>query len=242
MQIKVPSEDSRHTKEMNATGGQKSVVFVVDDDSAMRDSLKFLFQSVGLDTLVFASASDFLQNELPDAPCCLVVDVRLPGLSGLELQTELAKANNRIPVIFMTGHGDIRMAATAMKAGAVEFLQKPFRDQDMLDAVRLAIEQDRIRRKTEKPIHDAQVRFASLTSREREVMGFVVAGLLNKQIAHELGISEMTVKVHRGSIMQKMGAKSLPDLVTKATVLARASRPALRPPSESERGDVFAAS
>ena len=223
-------------------GGQKSVVFVVDDDAAMRDSLRFLFQSVGLDTLVFASASDFLQAELPDAPSCLVVDVRLSGLSGLELQTELAKANNRIPVIFMTGHGDIRMAATAMKAGAVEFLQKPFRDQDMLDAVRLGIEQDRIRRETEKPIHDAQVRFASLTSREREVMGFVVAGLLNKQIAHELGISEMTVKVHRGSIMQKMGAKSLPDLVTKATVLARASRPALRPPSESERGDVFAAS
>ena len=225
---------------MNAD--QKSVVFVVDDDSAMRDSLKFLFQSVGLDALLFASASEFLQTELPDAPCCLVVDVRLPGLSGLELQTELAKANNRIPVIFMSGHGDIRMAAKAMKAGAVEFLQKPFRDQDMLDAVRLAIEHDRSRRETEKSSHDTQVRFASLTSREREVMGFVVAGLLNKQIAHELGISEMTVKVHRGSVMQKMGAKSLPDLVTKAALLARSPRPALRPiPSKSERAAVFAA-
>jgi FixJ family two-component response regulator len=235
----IPSEDSRQTKQMDAAGGQKSVVFVVDDDPAMQDSLKFLFQSVGLDTLVFASASDFLQTELPHVPSCLVVDVRLPGLSGLQLQTELAKANNRIPVIFMTGHGDIRMAATAMKAGAVEFFQKPFRDQDMLDAVRLAIEQDCARRKTEKLIHDTQVRFATLTSREREVMGCVVAGRLNKQIAHELGVTEVTVKLHRGSVMQKMGAKSLPDLVTKAALLLGSSRP-IR--SEFERGHVFAAS
>ena len=168
---------------MGATRGKESVVFVVDDDPAIRDSLKFLFQSVGLSTLVFASSAHFLQDELPDVPSCLVVDVRLPGLSGLELQTELAKANNRIPIIIITGHGDIRMAAMAMKAGAVDFLQKPFRDQDMLDAVRLGIERDRARREVEKSIHDIQVRYASLTPREREVMGFVAAGFMNKQIA-----------------------------------------------------------
>ena len=159
----------------------------------------------------------------------------MPGLSGLQLQTELAKADNRIPVIFMTGHGDIRMAATAMKAGAIEFLKKPFRNQDMLDAVRLGIERDRSRREIEKSIHDMQVKVATLTPREREVMGFVAAGLMNKQIAHELGVSEITVKVQRSSLMQKIGAKSLPDLVTKAALLAGASQPVLRPiPSEPE--------
>jgi FixJ family two-component response regulator len=150
---------------------------------------------------------------------CLVLDVRLPSLSGLEFQAELAKTNIRLPIVFMTGHGDIRMTVKAMKAGAVGFLEKPFRDEEMLDAVRLGLERDRTRREHEKSIGDVQARFATLTPREQEVMGFVAAGLMNKQIAGEMGVAEMTVKVHRGGVMHKMGAKSLPDLVRMADVL-----------------------
>jgi FixJ family two-component response regulator len=172
---------------MNGESEQQPVVLVIDDDSAMRDSLKFLFQSVGLETAVFASVSEFHRNKLPDVPSCLVLDVRLPGLSGLEFQTELAKTNIRLPIVFMTGHGDIRMTVKAMKAGAVGFLQKPFRDEEMLDAVRLGLERDRTRREHEKSIGDVQARFATLPPREQEVMGFVASGLMNKQIAGEMG-------------------------------------------------------
>jgi FixJ family two-component response regulator len=202
---------------MNAESGQ--AVLVVDDDPAMRDSIKFLFQTVGLQTLTFASASDFRQAKLPDVPSCLVLDVRMPGLSGLDFQTELAKANIRIPVVFMTGHGDIQMAAKAMKAGAIEFLEKPFRDEEMLDAVRLGLEQDRTRRARDRATDDVRSKFATLTPREQEVMAFVAAGLMNKQIAGKMGVSEITVKVHRGSVMHKMGADSLADLVRKADLL-----------------------
>jgi FixJ family two-component response regulator len=185
----------------------------------MRDSIKFLFQTVGLQTLTFASASDFRQAKLPDVPSCLVLDVRMPGLSGLHFQAELAKANIRIPVVFMTGHGDIQMAAKAMKAVAIEFLEKPFRDEEMLDAVRFGLEQDRTRRARDRATDDVRSKFATLTPREQEVMAFVAAGLMNKQIAGKMGVSEITVKVHRGSVMHKMGADSLADLVRKADLL-----------------------
>ena len=204
---------------MNAESEQKSAVLVIDDDPAMRDSLKFLFQSVGLETAVFGSASEFHQATLADVPSCLVLDVRLPGQSGLEFQTALAKANIQIPIIFMTGHGDIQMTVKAMKAGAIEFLQKPFRDEEMLHAVRIGLERDRNRREGEKVVTEVRDKFASLTPREQEVMGFVAAGLLNKQIAGELRVAEITVKVHRSSVMHKMGAKSLADLVRMADVL-----------------------
>jgi FixJ family two-component response regulator len=203
---------------------QESVVFVVDDDAAMRESINCLFRSVGLHTMVFASAAEFLQNELPDALSCLVLDVRMPGLSGLELQARLAQAKNPIPVVFMTGHGDIPMTVKAMKAGAVEFLQKPFRVQDMLDAVRLGIERDRLRRETEKSRRDVQAQFATLTPRERDVMALAASGLMNKQIAGELGITATTVKVHRRGVMEKMHAKSLPDLMRKAELLGTPTR------------------
>ncbi|HEY6256784.1 MAG TPA: response regulator transcription factor [Xanthobacteraceae bacterium] len=196
----------------------KSMVFIVDDDALVRESIQRLFRSVGLQSEAFASAAEFLQRELPDIPCCLVLDVRLPGLGGLDFQTELAKANITIPIIFMTGHGDIPMTVKAMKAGAIEFLSKPFRDQDMLDAVRLGIERDRVRREGERAISDVVARCASLTPREREVMTFVAAGLMNKQIAGEMQLAEITVKLHRGSVMRKMGAKSLADLVRMADI------------------------
>jgi FixJ family two-component response regulator len=197
----------------------QSVVFVVDDDASMRDAMQRLFQSVGLQAEVFASAAEFLQSKLADAPCCLVLDVRLPGLSGLDFQTELAKANIQVPIVFMTGHGDIPMTVKAMKAGAIEFLPKPFRDQDMLDAVRLGLERDRVRRDGERAIAYVRGKFASLTPREQEVMGFVTAGLMNKQIAGEMQLAEITVKLHRGSIMRKMEAKSLADLVRMADIV-----------------------
>jgi FixJ family two-component response regulator len=197
----------------------ESVVFVVDDDASVRASLKSLFESVGLHVQLFGSADDFLQNERPDIPCCLVLDVRLPGLSGLEFQSELARAGTDVPIIFMTGHGDIPMTVQAMKAGAVEFLTKPFRDQELLDAVRLAIEGHRARRKEEKHFAVLWGQFASLTAREKEVVGLVTAGLLNKQIAAELDISEVTVKMHRGNIMRKMQARSLAELVRMADLL-----------------------
>jgi FixJ family two-component response regulator len=197
----------------------QSVVFVVDDDASMREGMRLLFRSVGLQAHVFASAAEFLQSNLADVPCCLVLDVRLPGLSGLDFQTELAKANIQIPIVFMTGHGDIPMTVKAMKAGAIEFLPKPFRDQDMLDAVRLGLERDRGRREGERAIAEVRGKFASLTPREQEVMGFVTAGLMNKQIAGEMQLAEITVKLHRGSVMRKMDAKSLAELVRMADIV-----------------------
>jgi FixJ family two-component response regulator len=205
----------------------ESVVFVVDDDPSVRASLKSLFESVGLHVQLFGSADDFLQNERPDIPCCLVLDVRLPGLSGLEFQSELARAGTDVPIIFMTGHGDIPMTVQAMKAGAVEFLTKPCRDQELLDAVRVAIEGHQATRQEEKHLAALRQQFASLTAREKEVLGLVTAGLLNKQIAAELAISEVTVKMHRGNIMRKMQARSLADLVRMADLLGIAqSKPA----------------
>ncbi len=202
------------------------IVFVVDDDESVREALRSLFRSVSLKVETFGSAADFLRSELPDVASCLVLDVRLPGVSGLDFQAELAKANIHIPIIFMTGHGDIPMSVQAMKAGAVDFLTKPFRDQDMLDAVAAAIERDRSRRKDEQRLSDVRARFDSLTEREREVMGLVTAGLMNKQIAGELGLSEITVKIHRGHAMRKMAARSLADLVRMAEVLGvRRSKP-----------------
>jgi len=198
---------------------KEPIVFVIDDDASMRRALTNLFQSVGLGVEVFGSAPEMLQSKLPDVPGCLVLDIRLPGLSGLDFQTELAKSNIHIPIIFMTGHGDIPMTVRAMKGGAVDFLTKPFRDQDMLDAVLTAIERDRNRREAEAIVANLKGLFETLTSREREVMALVASGLMNKQIAAELGLAEITVKIHRGHIMKKMGARSLADLVRKAEML-----------------------
>jgi FixJ family two-component response regulator len=195
------------------------IVFVIDDDASLRNALTNLFRSVGLRAEVFGSAPELLQSKLPDVPSCLVLDVRLPGLSGLDFQAELNKANIHIPIIFMTGHGDIPMTVRAMKAGAVDFLTKPFRDQDMLDAVAAAIERDRERRKEEKVLSELRSRFASLTPREQEVLALVASGLMNKQIAAEIGLAEITVKIHRGNIMKKMSARSLADLVRMAELL-----------------------
>jgi FixJ family two-component response regulator len=189
------------------------VVFVVDDDASVRSSLKFLIGSVGLQVETLDSADTFLQRKPPDAPSCLVLDVRLHGLSGLDFQRELTARNIHIPIVFITGYGDIPMTVRAMKAGAVEFLTKPFRDQDLLDAVRLALERDCARREQEKEMTDIQQRFDSLTLRQQEVVSMVVAGMLNKQIAGQLGTTENTVKIHRSRAMEKMQAQSLADLV-----------------------------
>ena len=190
-----------------------SVVFIVDDDPSVRSSLKFLLSSVGLQVESFESAETFLQRNPPDAPSCLVLDVRLRGLSGLDFQRELAARNIRIPIVFVTGHGDIPMSVRAIKAGAIEFLTKPYRDQDLLDAVRIALERDRTRREEEKDLTSLQQRFDLLTPREQEVISMVVSGMLNKQIAGELGTAENTVKVHRSRAMEKMNAQSFADLV-----------------------------
>ena len=195
------------------------IVFVVDDDPSMRQALANLFRSVGLRAEVFGSARELLESELPDVASCLVLDIILPGPSGLDFQAELAKADIQIPIIFMTGHGDIPMTVKAMKAGAIDFLTKPFRDQDMLDAVATAIERDRTRRKDQKAVAELRAVFETLTTRERDVFALVASGLMNKQIAAEIGLAEITVKIHRGHLMRKMGARSLADLVRMAEML-----------------------
>ena len=194
-------------------------VFVVDDDDAVRQSLQSLLRSVGLQVEVFGSAPEFLASKIPNAPSCLVLDVRLPDMSGLDFQAELAKAKIMIPIIFITGHGDIPMTVRAMKGGAVEFLPKPFREQDLLDAVRIGLERDRARRENEGAVSKLRADFESLTAREQQVIALVTSGLMNKQIAGEIGVSEITVKVHRSNVMRKMGAKSLADLVRMADAL-----------------------
>jgi FixJ family two-component response regulator len=203
----------------NEAPESQPIVFVIDDDASMRKALTSLFRSVGLRADVFGSAPEFLQSKLPDVPSCLVLDIRLPGPSGLDFQNELTKANIHIPIIFVTGHGDIPMTVRAMKAGAVDFLTKPFRDQDMLDAVAMAIERDRKRRKDEKILLELRSLLASLTPREQEILALVASGLMNKQIAAEVDLAEITVKIHRGHIMKKMGARSLADLVRMAEML-----------------------
>jgi RNA polymerase sigma factor (sigma-70 family) len=204
---------------------QAPMVFVVDDDPSVRSSLKFLMTSVGLQVESFDSADALLKRKLPDAPSCLVLDVRLRGLSGLDFQRELAARHCHMPIIFITGHGDIPMSVRAMKAGAVEFLTKPFRDQDLLDAVRIALEKDRERREREKEVSDVKERFNSLTPREQEVISMVVSGMLNKQIADQLGTAENTVKVHRSRAMEKMHAQSVAELVKMIDKLESSVRP-----------------
>ena len=202
-----------------------SIVFIIDDDASVREALAELFASVGLRAATFGSTADFLHNKTTDGPSCLVLDIRLPGLSGLDFQTDLAKAGVQLPIIFITGHGDIPMTVRAMKAGAVEFLTKPIRDQELLDAVQRALEQDRTRQEQQSSVTELEARFKLLTAREKEVITLVVAGLMNKQIAGKLGVREITVKVHRRNAIQKMRAKSLAELIRMAQAL-RLDRPA----------------
>jgi FixJ family two-component response regulator len=201
------------------------LVIVVDDDPSIREALQSLFRSVGLQTETFASTSALAERGPVDVESCLVLDVRLPGVSGLDFQTQLAASGREMPVVFMTGHGDIPMSVRAMKAGAVDFLSKPFRDQDMLDAVAAALDRDRRRRRERQELAALQARYAALTPREREVMAHVVTGLMNKQIAAEIGLSEITVKIHRGSMMRKMAARSVPALVRMAEALRTGAAP-----------------
>lgn len=206
--------------------GDQPIVFIVDDDASMRRALTNLFESVGLKVEAFGSAPQLLQAKPPEVPSCLVLDIRLPGASGLDLQSDLAKANIQTPVIFITGHGDIPMTVRAMKSGAIDFLTKPVRDQDILDAVQAAIERDRKRRDLNKTVSSVKSRFETLSSRERDVLSLVTSGLMNKQVAAQLGLAEITVKIYRGQIMRKMGAKSLADLVRMSEALGiRPSKP-----------------
>jgi FixJ family two-component response regulator len=202
-----------------ATAATKPIVFVVDDDPSVCEALNSLFRSVGLRVELFGSAAEFLQRKTPDSASCLVLDIRLPGVGGLDFQHELLKANVRIPIIFVTGHGDVPMSVRAMKAGAVDFLAKPFRDQDMLDAVSAAIQRDQQVRETEGAVEVLRAAYALLSAREQEVMSLVTSGLLNKQVAARLGRSVITIKIHRGRVMRKMGAKSLVGLVKMAEAL-----------------------
>src|ERR1700731_1580259 len=195
------------------------IVYVVDYDPSVRRAIKRLVESVGLHVELFGSAAEFMESNHPDIPSCLVLDIRLPGMSGLDFHRELAKAKNEIPTIFITAHGDIPMTVRAMKAGAIEFLTKPFRDQDLLDAVQLTFQRDRDRRVRESAVSQTRARFEALTPREQEVFSLVTTGLMNKQVAGELGVSEITAKVHRGNVMRKMGARSLADLVRMADAL-----------------------
>jgi FixJ family two-component response regulator len=192
------------------------IVFIIDDDPDVRDGLGDLLQSVGLESTVFRSAAEFLKSKKPDEVSCLILDVRLPGLSGIEFQRELDKAKIAIPIIFITGHGDIPMAVKAMKAGAIEFLTKPIREQDLLDSIRVALDRDRARREAERRRSEMSGKFATLSNREREIMSFVVSGFMNKQVAAKVGLSEVTVKVHRHNVMKKLGARSLAELVRMA--------------------------
>jgi FixJ family two-component response regulator len=196
------------------------VVFVIDDDASVRGAIGSLIRSVGLRAEVFASVSEFLAHKRSSTTSCLILDVRLPGVSGLEFQSELTKANAEIPIIFITGHGDIPMTVKAMKAGAVEFLTKPFRDQDLLDAIQVALERARVKDEKDSTVSDLKRKFSTLTSREQEVMAWVTGGLLNKQVAAEIGVTEITGKVHRGNVMRKMAAKSFADLVRMADLLS----------------------
>ena len=204
---------------MNEKSQPQQTVFVVDDDESMRVALSYLFQSMNLPVKAFSSAAEFLNSKLPNIASCLVLDIKLPGVSGLEFQDVLAKAEIHIPIIFITGHGDIPMTVKAMKAGAVDFLTKPFRDQDMLDAVTRALDQDRKRREGETAVSGLRTRFESLTPRQSEVLTLVTSGLMNKQIAGLLNVSEITVKIHRGQVMKKMEARSLAELVKMAESL-----------------------
>ena len=208
------------TPAKSASGQENdALVFVVDDEAAVRDSLDSLFRSVGLRTTLFGSPAELLQVSMPTVPACIILDVRLPGISGLDFQDQLARQGIDLPIVFMTGHGDIPMTVRAMKAGAVDFLAKPFREQDMLDAVTAAIERDRQRRAQSAVMLDLRARHETLTPREREVLAHVVSGLMNKQVAGLLGLSEITVKIHRGNVMRKMGVRSLADLVRQAEAL-----------------------